>query len=174
MKNSKNFWPIGITIFFVIMVCMIILSVYIAVTHKPDDDNAYFSTRQVVDKEINDILTEQGKLEKLYKFYIIYDGNKFLLQPQATRKSQAIKVKSPFTLSFSVVDNNNKAVNPTNTRLYITRFSESKDDVDMGDVNLTSPSIKLKKGDWKVMIEFNLNGKKAYFEQHIIVEDVNV
>lgn len=174
MKNSKNFWPIGIVIFFVFMVCMIILSVYIAVTHKPDDDNAYFSTRQVVDKEINNILTEQDELEKLYKFYIIYNGNKFLLQPQASRKSQAIKVKNPFILSFSVVDNNNKTINPTSTRLYVTRFSESKDDIDLGDINSTSPSIELKKGDWKVMLEFSINGKKAYFEQHIIVEDSNV
>lgn len=173
MKNTRNFWPIGIAIFFIIMVCMIILSVYISIQNKPDDDNAYFSTRQVVDKEINDILSAQAELEKLYSFYVIYDNTKIPLKAQATRKSPPLKLTSPFSLSFSVLDKNNKAIKPNNIKLYITRFAASKDDIDMGSINETSPKIELKKGDWKLMLEFSIDDKKAYFEHHILIGDSN-
>lgn len=170
MKHTKNFWPIGIVIFFVIMICMIILSVYISIKNKPDDDNAYFSTRQIVDKEINDIISTQAELENIYSFYIIYNNTKIPLKSQVTRKSPALKVTNPFNLSFSVLDKNNKVVKPANIRLYITRFAESKDDIDMGNISATSPKIELKKGDWKVMLEFSIDNKKAYFEHHILIK----
>ncbi|RDU65619.1 hypothetical protein [Helicobacter sp. MIT 14-3879] len=176
MKNTRNFWPLGIAIFMIFMVCMIILTVYISIKFKPDDDNSYFSTRQIVDKEINDILVTQSELEKKYNFYI-FDGQKEKsLYRKATRQSSTpIYLNMQSKLEFKVTDSSQAQIQPNSVKLYITRFADSKDDMDIGSLNYVngkfiSPNITFKQGNWKALVEFDFSGKRAYFEQFIIVK----
>ncbi len=178
MKN-RNFWPLGIAIFFGCMCCMIILTVYISMKYKPDDDNAYFSTRQVVDKDINSILIAQNDLESKYKFYALNESESIPLLRKANRKSPPLMLPNEAILRFKVVDSNNADITPQNARIYITRFADSSADKDIGTLNisngiLTSPKVSLNQGEWKILIEFTLEDKQAYFEQRAIVESPQI
>ena len=173
---KKNYYPLGIAIFFGIMCCGIILTIYISLKYKPDYDNAYFSTRQVVDKDINTILEAQNALESRYKFYIIDGKNAILLQRKANRKSNALFVPSEAILRFKITDLKGKAVMGESVRIYITRFADSSADKDIGEIAqnygiFTSPKIAFEKGEWKLLVEFGIDGKKAYFEQRIVLDD---
>lgn len=175
MKN-KNYYPLGIAVFFGFMCCMIVLTVYISFQYKPDDDNAYFSTRNAVDKDINEILRAQSELEAKYKFYILYDKNALPLARKANRKSPPIFAPSAMILRFQVVDSANKSIAPQSARIFITRFADSSADKDIGEIEfkdgaLISPEITLEKGEWKALIEFSLDDKKAYFEQRIVMQN---
>lgn len=175
MKN-KNYYPLGIAVFFGFMCCMIILTVYISFQYKPDDDNAYFSTRNAVDKDINEILRAQSELEAKYKFYILDNGNALPLARKANRKSPPIFAPSAMILRFQVVDSANKNIAPQSARIFITRFADSSADKDIGELEfkdgaLISPEITLEKGEWKALIEFSLDDKKAYFEQRIVMQN---
>lgn len=174
--KDKNYYPLGIAVFFGFMCCMIILTVYISFQYKPDDDNAYFSTRNTVDKDINDILRAQSELEAKYKFYILDDKNALPLARNANRKSPPIFAPSAMILRFQVVDSANKNIAPQSARIFITRFADSSADKDIGELEfkdgvLISPEITLEKGEWKALIEFSLDDKKAYFEQRIVMQD---
>lgn len=177
MKN-RNFWPLGIAVFFGFMCCMIVLTVYISMKYKPDDDNAYFSTRQVVDKDINDILMAQNELERKYKFYALSKDSNLPLLRKVNRKSPSLLLSNTAILRFKVTDFNNNEIIPQNARIYITRFADSSANKDIGNLAISdgiliSPEISLERGDWKVLIEFTLDDKKAYFEQKIVVEATN-
>lgn len=174
MKN-KNFWPLGIAIFFGFMCCMIVLTVYISMKYKPDDDNAYFSTRQIVDKDINDILLAQNDLEKKYNFYALNDNENLPLLRKVNRKSPPLFLSNKAILRFKITDSNNTNIIPQNARIYITRFADSSADKDIGNLNidngmLITPEINLEIGEWKVLLEFTIENKNAYFEQRIVVE----
>lgn len=170
----KNIWPIGIAIFFGFMCCMIILTVYVSMKYKPDYDNAYFSTRQVVDKDINDILIAQNTLESKYKFYVFNNKNAILLMRKANRKSSALYLPQKAIMYFKIVDAKDKIIKGKSVRVYITRFADSSADKDIGELKqqnniFTSPEIAFEKGEWKMLVEFSVDDKKAYFEQRIII-----
>lgn len=173
MKN-KNLWPIAIAAFFGFMCCMIILTVYVSMKYKPDYDNAYFSTRNSVDKDINAILIAQNALESKYRFYI-FDGKTAIpLARKVNRKSNAIYVPNEAVLRFKITDLKDKAVLGQNARIYITRFADSSADKDIGEIPqnfgiFTTPTISFEKGEWKLLVEFSIDDKKAYFEQRIVI-----
>lgn len=173
-KNNYNLYPIYIVIFFLIMVIMIVLTIYISIKFKPDEDNAYFSTRQEVDKNINFILNNQKILESKYDFYIL-DGDQYIaLQNKANKKSNPIVIHTnPITFKI-LVKQGKTNIKADSIRLYITRFADSKDDIDIGKLDYVeevflSSDIFLKKGNWKVLIEISIEGKKAYFEQRVVI-----
>lgn len=180
MKDSKKtFWPYGITLFLLFMVCMIILTVYIAIKSSPEDDNAYFSTRQDVDAKINDILINQKYLEDIYNFYIIDDDREIPLERIVNKKSSIpiyVKEGDDFILKLKVTDKNNNPLTTPIIKASITRFATSKFDKDVGILQnnndiFTSEGIALEDGYWKAMIEFSIDDKNAYFEQFIIAND---
>ena len=179
--KDKNFYPLGIAIFFGIMCCGILATIYISLKYKPDYDNAYFSTRQVVDKDINAILEAQNALESRYKFFIIdgknIDGkNALSLERKANRKSKPFYVAENAILRFKITDLKGGVVKNKNARIYITRFADSSADKDIGKLAqkngiFTSSEISFEKGEWKLLVEFEIDSKKAYFEQRIVVGD---
>ena len=176
--KGKNYYPLGIAIFFGIMCCGIILTIYISLKYKPDYDNAYFSTRQVVDKDINAILVAQNELESRYKFYVLDSSGKnaLPLTRKANRKSNALFVPSEAILRFKITDLKGKAAIGESVRLYITRFADSSADKDIGVLSqkngiFISPEISFEKGEWKLLVEFSIDDKKAYFEQRIVFDD---
>ena len=174
--KGKNYYPLGIAIFFGIMCCGILATIYISLKYKPDYDNAYFSTRQVVDKDINAMLEAQNALESRYKFFIIDGKNSLPLERRANRKSKPFYVGENAILRFKITDLKGKAAIGESTRLYITRFADSSADKDIGKLAqkngiFTSPKIHFKNGEWKMLVEFGIDGKKAYFEQRIVVGD---
>lgn len=181
MDNKKNFWPIGIALFLVIMVCMIILTVYLSIQSSPEDDNEYFSTRQVVDKDINDILIAQNELEKKYKFYYVDDNdNNHKLERKINKKTSIpieLKINEPFTLNIKVTDDKNNAIDSAKIEAIITRFATSKFDKNLGELEknnnntFKSNKVMLEKGDWKAMIKITIDGKDAFFEQYIKVKE---
>ena len=172
--KDKNYYPLGIAIFFGIMCCGIVATIYISQKYKPDYDNAYFSTRQVVDKDINAILEAQNALESRYKFFIIDGKNSLPLERKANRKSKPFYVAENAILRFKITDLKGKVVIGESTRLYITRFADSSADKDIGKLTqkngiFTSPKIHFENGEWKMLVEFGIDSKKAYFEQRIVV-----
>ncbi|RDU58170.1 hypothetical protein [Helicobacter sp. MIT 99-5507] len=178
MDNKKTFWPIGIVLFLSIMVCMIILTVYISIKSSPEDDNTYFSTRQIVDKEINHILLTQDQLEEEYKFYYIDNtGANHKLDRKVNKKTSIpieIKTNEPFMLNIKITDNNGNNTDSAKVESIITRFATSKFDKNLGELSknndiFKSNEIMLEKGDWKVMIKVTIDDKNAFFEQYIKV-----
>lgn len=169
--KDKNYYPLGIAVFFGFMCCMIILTIYISLKYSPDYDNAYFSTKQEVDKDINEILRAQNYLEAKYQFYGLNNGEKVPLTRKVTRKSTPYP--APKKLQFIILDSANKSVVPQSSRVFITRFADSSADKDLGALvakqgELFSEDFTLAKGDWKVLLGFEIEGKKAYFEQRIV------
>lgn len=180
MDNKKTFWPIGIALFLIIMVCMIILTVYISIKYSPEDDNAYFSTRQIVDKDINDILLTQNQLEKKYKFYYIDSvGTSHELERKVNKKTSIpidINTNEPFILNVKITDNNGKNPDSAKVESIITRFAVSKFDKNLGELLKSddifkSNEVMLEKGEWKAMIKITIDNKNAFFEQYIKVEE---
>lgn len=188
----KTFWPLGIALFLICMICMIILTIIISIKNSPDDDNAYFSTRQVVDKEINDIIIAQNELEKKYDFFITSQKSSQnspltsqKLYRKATRKSKPLTIKQDETFQLSVFvakkgDSLESHILPQRVLLYITRFASAKDDIDLGELApqkdsqaMLSKPILLNKGQWKVLVKVEIDGKNAYFEQLIEVVPSN-
>lgn len=172
--TKRNFWPLGIAIFFGFMCCMIILTIYISQKYSPDYDNAYFSTKQAVDKDINEILRAQNYLEERYRFYALNNGEKIPLTRKVTRKSTPYPTLTK--LRFVILDSADKSVIPQSSRVFITRFADSSADMDLGALvaekgELFSKDFTLAKGDWKVLLEFEIEDKKAYFEQRILVAE---
>ncbi|RAX55144.1 hypothetical protein CCY99_00140 [Helicobacter sp. 16-1353] len=176
--SKKTFWPYGIALFLIFMVCMIILTVYIAIKSSPEDDNAYFSTRQDVDAAINDILINQKELENMYNFYIINDNKEISLERKANKKTSTpinLSEDGEFTLKLKISPKNDSVDKPV-VRANITRFATSKFDKDLGILKenngeFVAEPIILEKGEWKAMIEFSFDDKNAYFEQFILVGD---
>ena len=167
--KGKNYYPLGIAIFFGLMCCGIILTIYISLKYKPDYDNAYFSTRQVVDKDINAILAAQNELESRYKFYVLDSSGKnaLPLTRKANRKSNALFVPSEAILRFKITDLKGKAVIGESVRLYITRFADSSADKDIGALAqkngiFISPKISFEKGEWKLLVEFSIDDKGVF------------
>ena len=172
--KDKNYYPLGIAVFFGFMCCMIILTIYVSMKYKPDYDNAYFSTRNAVDKDINAILIAQNALESKYCFYIFDGKNEIPLSRIANRKSNPLYIPSNAVLRFKITDLKNKAVLGQNARIYITRFADSSADKDIGEISqnfgiFTTPNISFEKGEWKLLVEFSIDDKKAYFEQRIVI-----
>lgn len=180
MDNKKNIWPVGIAIFLIIMVFMIILTVYLSIKSAPEDDNAYFSTRQIVDKDINNILANQSQLENQYKFYYIDNNhNAKQLERKVNKKLTTpieIDLNKPFILNIKITDNDNNIIDSAKVEAMVTRFATSKFDKNLGELSqinkiFTSDEIMLEKGDWKVMIKITIDNKNAFFEQYIKVKD---
>ena len=174
--KEKNYYPLGIAIFFGIMCCGILATIYISLKYKPDYDNAYFSTRQVVDKDINAILLAQNELESRYKFFIIGGKNALPLERKANRKSKPFYVGENAILRFKITDLKDNIVKNKNARIYITRFADSSADKDIGKLTqkngiFATQEISFEKGEWKLLVEFEIDSKKAYFEQRIVVGD---
>ncbi len=180
MDNKKNIWPIGIAIFLIIMVCMIVLTVYLSIKSAPEDDNTYFSTRQIVDKNINNILENQNQLEKQYKFYYIDKNynNKELIRKINKKSTMPIELSlnEPFELNIKIIDNNDNIIDSAKVEAIITRFATSKFDKNLGELTkidniFKSNKVILEKGDWKVMIKITIENKSAFFEQYIRIKD---
>lgn len=195
---NKNFWPLGIALFLIFMVGMIILTVYISIKYKPDDDNSYFSTRGIVDMEINEILLSQKEIDSKYDLYILGTQQILPLEHRATRKSNPlifnaedniilqvqIKQKNSINLigkNTNVNTANSLSMQDSSVELYLTRFADAKDDINYGALQLdnrgdylvfsTPTSILLKKGAWKALFKIKLDNKEVFFEQLIIIED---
>lgn len=175
--ESKTFWPYGIAIFLCLMVCMIILTVVLALRASPENDNAYFSTRQDIDARINEILIDQKALDEAYEFYLIADGAKIPLKHKIFRKSaRALELPSDrFSLAFSVVRRGGENAAVDSAKALLTRFATSKFDKDLGTLRdkdgiFTSDEIVLENGEWKLMLECKIDGKSAFFEHLIIVK----
>ena len=176
MEDKKTFWPMGIALFLIVMVCMIILTVYLSLQASPEDDDAYFSTRQVVDKDINDILTAQSQLEKAYRFYYIDSaGRSHALHRKANKKTSTpieIGANTPFALGIKITDENANDIDSARVESIITRFATSKFDKNLGELSndngtFKSDEIALERGDWKAMIKITINDKNAFFEEYI-------
>lgn len=177
--NKKTFWPYGIALFLIIMVCFIVLTVVISIQVSPEDDNAYFSTRQNVDKNINNILIDQQKLQDLYNFYVLNNDSSIALNRVINKKtSQKIHLKlgDEFILQIKTTDKNNNIIMPDSIKALITRFATLKDSKDLDllrNNNIFSANpIILAQGNWKAMIEVDIDNKKAYFEQFIVVDNL--
>ncbi|MGX3010614.1 hypothetical protein ACWIUD_03480 [Helicobacter sp. 23-1044] len=171
--KDKNYYPLGIAIFFGIMCCGILATIYISLKYKPDYDNAYFSTKQEVDRNINMILRAQNELEAKYQFFALNGAEKVPLARSVTRKSPPLL--APNALRYEILDSTKNRVIPQNSKVFITRFADSSANLDLGELQikngeLVSKELSLKKGDWKVLVEFEIEGKKAYFSQRILVE----
>lgn len=180
MDNKKTFWPIGIALFLIVMVCMIILTVYLSIKSAPEEDNSYFSTRQVVDKDINEILAIQNQLENQYNFYYVdSNSNSHQLIRKANKKTSnplETKINEPFSLNIKITNKDNAIINNAKVESIITRFATSKFDKDLGELNqdkdtFKSNDIVLDKGDWKAMIKITIDDKNAFFEQYIKVKE---
>lgn len=180
-ENKTNFYPYAIAIFLVLMVCGIVATVVISLKNAPENDDAYFSSRQDIDAAINDILKEQRSLEERYDFLVFKNGEWANLERKIHKKTSTPILAENLVLRLKIAEKNapdsrGEAIKNAAVRAKIGRFATSRQDSEIGFVDegagvFASTPIALKKGKWKAVFAFEIEGKKAFFEQLVVAGD---
>ena len=67
---KRNFWPIGIFGFLFLMVCAVIATVVISIKNPIKEDDSYFSSKKIIDENINEIIKDQNRFTQKYSLYL--------------------------------------------------------------------------------------------------------
>ncbi|MDR2080661.1 MAG: FixH family protein [Campylobacteraceae bacterium] len=73
-KRSKNYWPHGIIISLLLIVCACIYTIVEAVKYPVELDTYYFDTKQNVDRNYDKIRASQENFEKKYTVFFEING----------------------------------------------------------------------------------------------------
>lgn len=77
MTKSRNYWPQGIVIVLIFMVCACTAVVVIAMKNPVEMDSFYLEKYQQVDENINEILAKQKVFDENYA--LVYKTKKFII-----------------------------------------------------------------------------------------------
>lgn len=183
---KKDLWPIGIFIFLGLMVCMIVLSVSIAVINPVLEDDTYFSSKKEIDGSINQIIRDQNHFSKEYQLYL--GINKFpqvngyakLFPPYiAQAKSQSMQ-----SLHLNTQENNYlyvkalcKQPEKLSIFLYMEKINSRQEKIEIGEMRYENGYFAsnvfshLKKGRYKAIFEVSYHEdgkkKKVFFEREV-------
>jgi len=80
MTKSKNYWPHGIVLVLIFMVCACAAVVIIAMKNPVEMDSFYMEKYQQVDENINEILEKQKVFDANYA--LVYKTKKFIIGAQ--------------------------------------------------------------------------------------------
>ncbi|MDR2099336.1 MAG: FixH family protein [Campylobacteraceae bacterium] len=75
-KRSKNYWPHGIIISLLLIVCACIYTIVEAVRYPVELDTYYFDTKQNVDRNYDKIRASQENFDKKYTVFFEINGAK--------------------------------------------------------------------------------------------------
>ncbi|MDR2790191.1 MAG: FixH family protein [Campylobacteraceae bacterium] len=104
-KKSKNYWPHGIIISLLLIVCACIYTIVEAVKYPVELDTYYFDTKQNVDRNYDKIKASQENFEKKYTvFFEINDAGAGVLNVGDGNKARvAISGKETNECAFDAV-----------------------------------------------------------------------
>ncbi|MDA3968369.1 FixH family protein [Helicobacter ibis] len=116
---SKNYWPMGIFLFSLVVVGMIILTIKTAINNPVEIQRMCGFTSQYVDENINEITIKRN--EFLEKYNISFEG------------SRDVDFKS-FTTTFVRIKDKvtNKIITDAEIKFYLTRPNTTRNDMELG------------------------------------------
>lgn len=154
MKTEKNYWPLGLSVFGIILFAGLVSMISIAIQHPVEFDGAKMASYRYVDANYNKIMESEKKFDEKYNIQI----------------SQLILLKNtPTSLELNVSDKAGKDVD-ANITAVITRPDTSKHDITINEFNKTSTnylsrsfSVNLE-GRWKVMYRVEVDGLQKFVD----------
>lgn len=159
MTKTKNYWPHGIVLVLIFMVCACTAVVVIAMKNPVEMDSFYMEKYQQVDENINEILAKQKIFDENYK--LVYETEKFTMGTSNT-----------FKMSIqNIADGKN--LDQANIQLMITRPETNSDnqEITLKDAKngiFVFEGIKADKpGRWQILTKITI-GDKTGFQQHEI------
>lgn len=185
---KKNLWPFAIFGFLALMVCAVIATVCIAIKHPVEEDDSYFSSKKMIDENINEIIRDQNRFSKQYSLYLgvnkspQIDGYAKLL-PVYTAQSNAQNAHHLYLENRKKNRLYVKALcnQPQNLsiRLYMEKINAGQKKIDLGEMRyqenkgyFSSKSFdNLKEGRYKAIFEVSYlednRHKKIFFEREV-------
>ena len=185
---KRNFWPIGIFGFLFLMVCAVIATVVISIKNTIKEDDSYFSSKKIIDENINEIIKDQNRFTQKYSLYLgvnkspQVDGYAKLL-PVYMAQSNAQNARHIY---LENKDNNHIYVKalckqPQNLtiRIYMEKINTQQKKIDLGEMQyqenkgyFASQSFgNLKEGRYKAIFEVSYlednKSKKVFFEREV-------
>jgi len=154
MTKTKNYWPHGIVLVLIFMVCACAAVVIIAIKNPVQMDSFYMEKYQQVDENINEIMAEQKVFDENYaleyktKKFIIGAQNSFELSIKNKKDGSLLKkaeiklmVTRPETNEFNQVISAKQAING----MFI-----------FNGIQVTKP------GRWQILTKIHINGKSGF------------
>jgi len=159
MAKTKNYWPHGIVIVLILMVCACIAVVTIAIKNPVEMDSFYMEKYQKVDENINEILEKQK----------LFDEN-FVLE----YKTQKFTIGKSNTFELSIKNKKDKTlVKNAEIKLMVTRPETNKYNqeilVKQSENGIFSfKGIEVNKpGRWQILTKINIDGKSGFNQYEV-------
>ena len=162
-NNKKSFWPYGIAISILLVAGACAYNVKIALENPVEYDTYFFSKKQFLDDNINDLLASQKKFNETYEIDVNY--GKF------GPKNNSVKIK--------IIDKiSKKAITNASYELLITRPDVSTFDIrpkylGIKDDYYTFESFDVdKKGRWQILFKTTIGQLTSFvkLETYAIIE----
>lgn len=185
---KRNLWPVAIFCFLFLMVCAVVATVVISVKNPVSEDDSYFSSKKLIDENINEIIKDQNRFSKQYSLYLgvnkspQVDGYAKLL-PVYMAQSGAQNARH---LYLENKENNHLYVKalckqPQNLsiKIYMEKINARQKKIDLGEMQyqdnkgyFASQSFgNLQEGRYKAIFEVSYlednQPKKIFFEREV-------
>jgi hypothetical protein len=154
MTKTKNYWPHGIVLVLIFMVCACAAVVMIAIKNPVQMDSFYLEKYQQVDENINEIMADQKIFDDNYS--VEYKTKKFTIGASNSFE-MSIKNKQDGTL-----------LNKANIQLMVTRpetneFNQEILAKEAKNGTFVFEDIKVTKpGRWQILTKIHINGKNGF------------
>lgn len=154
MTKTKNYWPHGIVLVLIFMVCACAAVVMIAIKNPVQMDSFYLEKYQQVDENINNIMADQKIFDDNYA--VEYKTKKFTIGASNSFE-MSIKNKQDGTL-----------LNKANIQLMVTRpetneFNQEILAKEAKNGKFVFKGIKVTKpGRWQILTKIHIDGKSGF------------
>jgi len=159
MTKSKNYWPHGIVLVLIFMVCACAAVVIIAMKNPVEMDSFYMEKYQQVDENINEILAEQKLFDENY--ILEYKTKKFIIGASNSFELSLKNKKDGILLENAEI------------KLMVTRPETNKynQEILVKQANngvFVFNGIKINKpGRWQILTKIHVNGKSGFNEYEV-------
>jgi hypothetical protein len=159
MTKTKNYWPHGIVLVLIFMVCACVAVVMIAIKNPVEMDSFYMEKYQKVDENINEILAKQKLFDE--NFELSYKTKKFTIG-ESNSFELSVKNKKDGTL-----------VQSADIKLMVTRPETNKFNQEIVAKQAKNgifvfEGIKAEKpGRWQILTKTNIDGKSGFNEYEV-------
>lgn len=198
--QEKNYWTLGIIGILIFGVIIVTLSIFIAMKNPVQNENAFFSTKNIIDEQINQIIQEHNQFISLYKPKIHMSNpqgqnlehNTFVFpynmpphrNPSTMQKTPS-NILSPYENQIDVSIQHKANQDPVRIQIFLDSLHQ-EDQLRLIDeptpvaantestqetTTYISHLPQLPEGRWKLILEITYQtNKKAYFEAEIFVK----
>jgi len=159
MTESKNYWPHGIVLVLIFMVCACAAVVIIAMKNPVEMDSFYMEKYQQVDENINEILAKQKVFDENYD--LVYKTKKFIIGASNSFEL-SIKNKKDGTLL------KNADIKLMVTRPETNKFNQEILAKESKNGIFIFKGIQVSKpGRWQILTKIHINDKSGFNEHEV-------